>query len=98
MKLIRVKRGRGVQMFVEGMRRELYALPQAREFHQEYGDATTDCDFFLVDDREVDQAMKALGTRNLGMDIEVYNLEKVGHCPAADFVIKVVNEDGVLPA
>jgi hypothetical protein len=53
--------------------------------------------FFHVNDRDVDKLMEALAKENPGCDINVYRLEKVGHCPAAEYVTKQVTKNGTLP-
>jgi len=54
-------------------------------------------EFFLVDARGVNEVVEFLAKENPGCEIEVYNLEMVGQCPAGDYVMKQVTADGVLP-
>jgi hypothetical protein len=52
---------------------------------------------FFPEEYQVDTLVRMLASKNPGAEIMVFRLEKVGQCPAGDFVEKNVTEDGTLP-
>ena len=54
-------------------------------------------DVFLVDDRDVQNALEIFSSENPGREVQVYNLEQIAVCPAAPMIVKQVSKDGVLP-
>lgn len=97
--LIRIKRPgvRGYDFFIEGLRREPQALI-GRPFDLEHDRYEDGCDFFLVESNESDKFVELMAQKFPGCDIEMYAMAKVGHCPAGEFAMKRVTEDGILPA
>jgi hypothetical protein len=57
----------------------------------------TECEFFVVGDRDVDAVVKYLAENNPGKEVQVYELQKVSVCPAAEMVTKQVSKEGILP-
>lgn len=53
--------------------------------------------FFSVPDKKVAAFVEYAAKQNPGCEVQVYTLEKVGQCPAGDYVMKDVTKDGVLP-
>lgn len=96
-KLVRVNRfNQGTMFFMDGLRREPRYL-RAPDW-QEGDSVERTQSFFLVDEVEVERFVELMASLNPGCDVEVYSMERVGHCPAGDYTIKVVSDDGVLPA
>lgn len=58
----------------------------------------TNVSLWLVKPKDVDRFVKYAAEKNPGCEIQVWHLEKVGQCPAGDFVQKDVTKDGILPA
>ena len=66
--------------------------------HEKYGgEKATNGTMFFPEEHQVDALMRLLARDNLGAEVMVFRLEKVGQCPAGDFVEKDVTEDGTLP-
>jgi hypothetical protein len=95
-KLVRVARTKGSPLWVnDHMRHDAKYMPTAEVTDN---NPVRQAEFWLIEDRDVDVFIKYMAEANPGVDVEVYGMEKVGHCPAAEFVIKAVTEDGILPA
>jgi hypothetical protein len=98
-KLLRVKRAFNQPRYTNIGRYEPMFIPGIPYRGGDEGmDIATTQEFFLVDDRWVDDLMKVLAQLNPGCEVEVYKMEKVGQCPAGDYVAKEVSKDGLLPA
>lgn len=102
-KLIRVVRNAWtpeINLVHENPNIRLRRGPQAimtRETNVERTNFTTEGEFFLVDEADVNGIMTVLAETNPGREIQVYNLEQSAQCPAAAMVTKKVTKDGILP-
>lgn len=101
-KLLRVVRSKytpDVNIHAEGIR--LRTLPMAilpaRLLEIERSDFLRDGEFFLVEERDVDNMLMAFAQGNPGCEIQIWNHEASAECPAAPMVVKKVTPDGVLP-
>jgi hypothetical protein len=98
-KLIRVKRAMTREMYaVVGGRYEIKAIPGVAIRDDDAVDLSAACEFFVVEERGHEQVMQELAKLNPGCEVELFVLQKVGQCPAGDFVAKEVTKDGLLPA
>ena len=95
--LVEVDRGNATPVYVENLDRDVIVIAQDRYDMPDGHDVLRKGTFFHTDDRNVDSLMQALARANPGCDINVYRLEKVGHCPAGEYVAKQVTKAGTLP-
>ena len=55
------------------------------------------CEFFEVDEIDVEATVLVLTAQNPGKEVRVYDLIQVSERPAGDMVTKKVTKEGVLP-
>lgn len=91
--LVRIARTEPEIMYHRAVDREMEFLPTVKVENVE-----RDAEVFFVNENRVDDVVRLLSEKNPGVDVEVYDLTWVGHCPAAEFVLKKVTADGILPA
>ena len=100
-KLVYVDRGEYKPRVSIGMRNPNWELncimPFKGDLDYERSQFQKEGQFFLVDSRELEEAVRTLAEANPGANVEVYSLESVAICPAAPMVMKKVTEDGILP-
>lgn len=98
-KLVRIdRRGNQPLLFVaDGVRHEPEAIPGRPIDHDNDVAYHHQADLFFIDERSVDQFVAWLARENPGCEIQVWNMEQVGFCPAGDFILKKVTADGILP-
>jgi hypothetical protein len=95
-KLVRVAKTRERSVYFPDIR--VYAHPMAINPDEGRADVElTECEFFVVGDRDVDAVVKYLAENNPGKEVQVYELQKVSVCPAAEMVTKQVSKEGILP-
>jgi hypothetical protein len=65
-----------------------------------YGDGRdyTQCEFFEIEEQDLDGFVSELTRQHPGKEVRVYTLSQVSERPAGDMVTKKVTKDGVLPA
>lgn len=68
-----------------------------RELNTERSDFTTEGEFFLVEETEVDAVVRTLAEANPGHEVQTYTMTSSAQCPAGPMVLKKVTKDGVLP-
>lgn len=100
MKLIRVARTKGMGVFYDGtihIRGAIEGISPS-EVDLDRGDSVLDYQFFTVAlDADVEPLVAYLADKNPGKEIQVFGLEAISICPAAEMVTKRVTQDGVLP-
>lgn len=98
MKLVHVKRAGSIQFyFGEDMPREPKYFNVSKIDLDDAVPIVKQASFFEVNDEGVDLFLRKCAENNPGCEVEVYTLEQVGQCPAAEFVAKKVSVDGILP-
>lgn len=99
MKLIRVARTQGLNVFYDHLplRGNVQGISPP-EVDYERGDSASEYQFYIVTlDVDVDHVVAHLAEKNPGKEIQVFKLEAISICPAAEMVTKRVTEDGILP-
>lgn len=96
--LLRVKRSNSWEFFVDGTRnhpRVVLTRAVERDDNEDYRRVG---EFFEVEERDVEVVMRILAEMNPGCEVQAHTLSSTGTCPAAEYVLKKVSKDGVLPS
>lgn len=95
-KLVRIDRGDALNIYLNAVGIEVEAItPNKPDRNDEY--SLSNCSLFFVPDKHVKTLVERAAKANPGCEIQVFSMEKVGQCPAGDFVMKDVTKDGILP-
>lgn len=95
-KLVLISKGDEFNIYLDDVGIEVEVVPVPKtDRHENLNLKNTS--LFLVDDRHVKLFVQKAAQKNPGSEIKVFSLEKVGQCPAGDFVMKDVTKDGILP-
>ena len=101
-KLIRVAKTQEMETFLRDMNVRV-RHPRAINPREIRGGLDMDadysgCEFFEVDETDLDAAVVVLTAMNPGKEVRVYDLVQVSERPAGPLVTKKVTKEGVLPA
>lgn len=94
--LVLIDRGDAVNIYLNAVGIEVETItPEKPNRNDEY--TLRNCSLFNVAEKHVKLFVERAAQANPGCEIQVFSLERVGQCPAGDFVMKDVTKDGILP-